>query len=131
MSGHRFVEEACTAKRVAERLGEGGQNPRTSLRLARLRSRKQELDRRHVGLGDARTIDLEGFLPAEGLSYQVIDTADRRNTAIDREPQRILGIHFSSLHHPTGILTNSVPSGRIPRANPLRLKCDRKAYLNC
>jgi hypothetical protein len=111
MIGHRLVEKARAAKRIAEGLGESGQHHPAPLRLAGLCGRKQKLDRGDVSLGDARTVDLEGFLPVETFAYQIVDTADRRNAAVNRKSKRAFGIHRASLHRPTGILKNSTTTG--------------------
>ena len=48
----------------------------------------------YVSLGDIRAIDLESIPPVERLADQVVDTANRRDAAVCRKPQRPLRLHW-------------------------------------
>src|SRR5690242_10677102 len=98
MVGHRLAEETGAAEGVAKGLRERGQNDLMSLSLAGFRRRQQKLDRRHVRLGDARAVDLEGVLPVHGLAHEVIDAPDGRDAAVCWEPKRPLRLDAMTRH---------------------------------
>src|SRR5690242_1547160 len=95
---HRLAGEAGAAKGVTQRLGEGGEDHRAALGLARLGGRQQKLDRGDVGLVDVRAVDLEPLLAAERLANEIIDTANGRYAAIGGQPQRPLRLRRIERH---------------------------------
>ena len=123
---HRYVEdcsaENCSARSLPHRTNQRAERscevtatsrsaPADAPRGGCLRGRQQQLDGGYICFVDAGAVDLDPALAPEGITYHLIDTADRSNAAIRRKPHQPLQIP-SIVHQ---VLRPSPSKSRIPQ----------------